>query len=124
MDVEYTLLSVDNQACNNYPILCYNLTNMPIEFEEYKAGKPRYSPNGRYLGKAPAIKDKKEYGFILGLLLKLKLVKDQDHAKFVLLLIIIIFFGLAVFYGVETYNNFNPSNVNTPPINLDLITEE
>lgn len=93
---------------------------MPIEFEEYKPGQPKFSPNGRYLGKAPAIKEKKDYGFILGILLKLKITKDEDHAKFVLLLIIIVTFGLAIFYSIKTYQNFNPE-VNTAPVSLDEV---
>lgn len=100
---------------------------MPVEFEDHlnkpvdKPGSPMFSPNGRYLGKAPAIKEKKDYGFIIGLLLKSGITKDEDHAKFILLLILIVAFGLTAFYGTKIYQTLNPSNVNTAPIDLNEI---
>jgi hypothetical protein len=100
---------------------------MSIEFEEHlnkpinKPGAPVFSPNGRYLGKAPAVKENKEYGFIIGLLLKSRITKDEDHAKFILFLIIIIALGLTAFYGTKIYQALNPNNINTAPIELGLI---
>jgi len=102
---------------------------MPVEFEEHtnkpniRPGAPMFSPNGRYLGKAPAVKEKKEYGFIIGLLLKSKITKDEDHAKFILLLILIVVFGLTAFYGTKIYQALNPTNINTAPIELGPIEE-
>jgi hypothetical protein len=95
---------------------------MPIDFDENKPGVPRFSPNGRYLGKTLPVKEKKEYGPIIALILKVKLAKDEDHAKFILFIIVLIAFGLAIHYGILTYKTFHP-DVNTAPIELDQATE-
>jgi hypothetical protein len=94
---------------------------MPIEFEEYKNDRPmRFSETGRPLGREPLPKTEKTESPILGFLIKMKIVRDEDHAKFILLLIIIIAFGLSVYYSIKTYQNFNPQ-VNTAPIDLNEI---
>ena len=92
---------------------------MPIEFDEYKNNRPvRFSPTGRPLGREPVPQKNKKPNSILGFLIKIKIAKDEDHAKFILLIIIIIAFGLSIYYSVKTYQNFNPT-VDTAPINLD-----
>ena len=94
---------------------------MPVEFEEYKNDRPmRFSSTGRPLGREPLPQEKKTSNSILGFLIKLKIAKDEDHAKFILLLIIIIAFGLAIYYSIKTYQNFHPE-VNTAPIDLNQI---
>ena len=94
---------------------------MPIEFEEDKIGRSlRFSPNGRALGKAPAPKPKKEAKSILKLLIKLKIAKNEDYAKLYLLIIIIIASSLTIFFGVKTWQDFNP-DINIAPIDLNQI---
>ncbi|MEI6042664.1 MAG: hypothetical protein WCQ00_03825 [bacterium] len=92
---------------------------MPIEFEEYKAGEQMFSPNGRSLGKAPAVKEKRPSS-ILGFLIALKLAKNEDHAKFILLIVIIIAVGLTMYFGINTYRDFHP-DVYVAPIDLNQL---
>ncbi len=95
---------------------------MPIDFNEYKPSTPRFSPNGRYLGKALPRKEKTDYGPIIAFILKFRLAKNEDHAKFILFIIVLIAFGLAIYYGIITYQTSNP-DVNTAPIELSQPTE-
>ncbi len=96
---------------------------MPIEFDEYKDNRPiRFSPTGRPLGREPLPPEKKAGNSILGFLIKIKIAKDEDHAKFILLIIIIIAFGLAIYYGIKTYQSFNPT-IDTAPIDLDQMDQ-
>ncbi len=91
---------------------------MPIEFDEEKNSRPiRFSPTGRPLGREPLPKEKKTNS-ILDFLIKFKIAKDEDHAKFILLLIIVVAFGLTIYYGVKTYQDFHPQ-VDTAPIDLN-----
>ena len=95
---------------------------MPIEFEEEKRSTPipRFSPTGRRLENIKPAAAKKSIS-ILAFLVKHRLAKNEDYAKLYLLIVIIIIFSLTVFYGLQTYQNFNPQDVNTAPIDLNQI---
>jgi hypothetical protein len=93
---------------------------MPIEFDEYKIGEQRFSPTGRPLGKVVAKPKENTSSPLLSILIKLKLAKDEDHAKFILLIIIIVAFGLAIFFSIKSYQYLTPE-INTAPIDLNQI---
>ena len=93
---------------------------MPIEFEEQRPGEQVFSKTGRPLGRVPDARPVKDTSPILHFLIKIKIAKDEDHAKLVLLIIIIIIFALIVFYGYQTYQDFHP-DINTAPIDLNQI---
>jgi len=121
MEVEYTLLVVDNQVpTGGLSVLVLDHKFMPIEFEEYKPGEQMFSPTGRPLGRVPEAAPVKNTSPILQFLIKIKIAKNEDYAKLVLLIIIIIAFALAVFYGYQTYQDFHP-DINTAPIDLNQI---
>lgn len=97
---------------------------MPIEFEEEKNNRPlKFSPTGRFLGRESLPKDNKTPNYIIDFLIKIKIAKNEDYAKFILLLIIIVVFSLTIFYSIKTYQNFNPE-INTAPIDLNQIELE
>lgn len=92
---------------------------MPIEFEEYKPGEQKFSPTGRPLGIVPTIVEKKPNS-ILGLMIKIRLAKNEDYAKLYLLIVIIIAFSLTIFFGMKTWQDFHP-NIEVAPIDLNQI---
>lgn len=98
---------------------------MPVEFEEFKINKPQ-SPNtppfipGRSpLSKNESVPEIKSGSPILAFLIKAKLAKNEDYAKLILLIIIIIAFTLAFLYSYKAYNSYSPEVINTAPINFD-----
>lgn len=93
---------------------------MPIEFEEHKIGTQRFSPTGRPLGRFTAKPKERPNSPILSVLIKSKLAKDEDHAKFILLIVIIVAFGLAIFYSIKAYQDLT-MEINTAPIDLNQI---
>jgi len=95
---------------------------MPIEFEEQNYDRPNKPID--QIGKRLPINNipvvKKNPHPILAILIKLRIAKDEDHAQFILLILTIILFGLAIYYIVQSYQALNPT-INTAPIDLNQI---
>lgn len=94
---------------------------MPIEFEEFKNDKPiaTFGPTGRALDtQTTPIVEKPDS--ISGVLVRLKIARNEEYAKLILLIIILIAFPVAIFYGLKTYQTFNVE-VDTSPVDLNEI---
>lgn len=123
MGTEYTLLSVDNQACHIPLKICYNLSIMPVEFQEYTDAILDRAKVKAPVHKEPVTEAKvasKDYHPILKAMVSLRLAKNEDYAQLILLIISIILFGLAIFYGIRAYQDYTAS-VNVAPIDLDQL---
>lgn len=96
---------------------------MPVEFNEYTKNRPvKFNPPIELLQGKGILPGEQEYNnSIPGLLVKLRIVKDKNGAKFIITLIIIIAFGLSIYYGTKTYQNTNITTDTAPVVNLDQL---